>query len=375
MKINVTPKESNMLPTYLVWVLICSNQIGVGILGFQRVVAEKAGHDAWISVIVAGIMAHLTMWIMIKTLKRYPSADLYGIHIDVLGKWLGRLVSLLFILYCVATATIILRNYIEVIQTWMFPEISTSLFAGVFLFLALYTILGGIRVIAGYTFLTVIVVIWLLLDLYYPLQMAQWNHLQPVLEADFSKIWSGAMAMSLTIIGFEIIYILYPYIKNKKSVGASAQIGILLTNIIYLVLMVVALVFFSEGQLAKTIWATLNLKKMVYLPFLERFEFVAISLWLFVIMPNIMLYSWAAIRGLKRNFNWSQRKFSYIVIVLIFFSSLFLITRQQIDTLNDIIGKVGLIGSFTYPFILYLLVVIKHAWRRKREAINDESTP
>ncbi|HZG16657.1 MAG TPA: GerAB/ArcD/ProY family transporter [Candidatus Bathyarchaeia archaeon] len=375
MKVNVTPKESNMLPTYLVWVLICSNQIGVGILGFQRVVAEKAGHDAWISVILAGIMAHLTMWVMIKTLKRYPSADLYGIHIDVLGKWLGRLVSLFFILYCVATATVILRNYIEVIQTWMFPEISTGLFAGVFLFLALYTILGGIRVIAGYTFLTVIVVIWLLLDLYYPLQLAQWYHLQPVMEADFSKIWSGAMAMSLTIIGFEIIYVLYPYIKDKKSVGVSAQFGILLTNLIYLALMVVALVFFSEGQLAKTIWATLNLKKMVYLPFLERFEFVAISLWLFVIMPNIMLYSWAAIRGLKRNFNWNQRKFSYIVIFLIFFSSLFLITRQQIDTLNDIIGRAGLIVSFAYPFILYLLVVIKQAWRRRREAVNDESAP
>ncbi|WP_134685557.1 GerAB/ArcD/ProY family transporter [Brevibacillus migulae] len=373
MKINVTPKESNMLPTYLVWVLICSNQIGVGILGFQRIIAEKAGHDAWISVIVAGIMAHFTMLIIVKTLKRYPSADLYGIHIDVLGKRLGKLVSLFFILYCIATAMMILRNYIEVIQTWVFPEIPTGLFAAVFLFLALYTMLGGIRVIAGYTFLTVIVVIWLLLDLYYPLQIAEWNHLLPVMEADISKIWGGAMSMSLTIIGFEIIYVLYPYIKEKKSVGASAQFGLFLTNLIYLVLMVVALVFFSEGQLAKTIWATLNLKKMVYLPFLERFEFVAIPLWLFVIMPNIMLYSWAAVRGLKRNFNWSQRKFSYVVIILMFISSLFLITRQQIETLNDIIGRVGLIGSFAYPFILYLLVVIKQAWRRKREAINDES--
>ncbi len=362
-----------MLPSYFACVLVCSNQIGVGILGFQRVVAKEAGHDAWISVVVAGIMAHVTMWIIVKTLKKYPSADLYGIHEDVWGKWLGRFLSLLFVLYYIMVAMMILRNYIEVIQTWVFPEISSGLFAGLFLFLALYTILGGIRVIAGYTFITTIVVIWLLLDLYYPLQMAKWTYLLPVMAADLQQIWNGALAMSLTLIGFEIIYVIYPYIKEKERVGKSAQFGLFLTNVIYIALMVVALVFFSEGQLARTIWATLNLKKTVYLPFLERFEFIAIPLWLFVIMPNLMLYTWAAVRGCKRIFNWSQRRLSYILILAIFSSSLFFLSRQQVNTLNDIIGNVGLYVSIVYPFILYLLVVIKQAWRRrKKEVIQDD---
>lgn len=373
MEINHFPKESNMLPSRLVGFMVHANQVGIGILGYQRIIAKEAGHDAWISVALAGLLAHVTVWVIIQTLRKYPSADLFGIHQDVYGKWLGGMLSLMFVRYFILAAIVVLRNYIEVIQTWIFPEVSTWLFSLIFIFLALYTVLGGIRVIAGYTFITVVIVIWLLLDLYFPLQFARWYHLLPIMEADLLQIWKGTLAMSLTIIGFEIIYAIYPFVKEKERAGKAAQLGILVTNMIYTFLMVVTLVFFSEGQLAKTIWATLHLKKMVYLPFLERFEFIAISLWLLVIMPNVMLYIWSAARGCKRLFGWNQRKLTYILFILIFMSTLFFLSRQEVNRLNDITSRMGFYFAFVYPYVLYLLVIIKQAWKRKRGNASDES--
>ena len=40
---------------YFAFLLLHSLQIGVGVLGYQRVIAQYAGYDAWISLIVAGV--------------------------------------------------------------------------------------------------------------------------------------------------------------------------------------------------------------------------------------------------------------------------------------------------------------------------------
>ncbi|CAM3289042.1 hypothetical protein BRIN106911_05010 [Brevibacillus invocatus] len=162
MQINVYPKISNQIPAYLLFFLIYSNQVGVGVLGFQRVIAIEAGHDAWIAVVIAGIAVHLVMWAIINTLKRYPSSDLYGINCDVFGQLFGSLINILYMLYFTLIAIVILRTYTEVIQTWMFPEIPTWFVSATVLGLALYTLLGGIRIITGYTFISVVTTLWVI---------------------------------------------------------------------------------------------------------------------------------------------------------------------------------------------------------------------
>ncbi len=143
MNINIDVSKGNTISAFLAGVLVHATQIGVGILGFQRIVAREAGHDAWISVILAGLVTHLTLLIIIKTMQKYPSADIYGIQDDVFGRWLGTAVSIIYITFFIMTAGIILRSYIEVVQTWVFPNLPTWILSGIILFLAYYTIVGG----------------------------------------------------------------------------------------------------------------------------------------------------------------------------------------------------------------------------------------
>lgn len=372
MSINIYPKASATLPNYLIAFMLHSNQVGVGVLGFQRYIVKESGHDAWISVILGGLLAHLTLWVMIKTLQRYPSSDLFGIHADVYGKRLGSIISLVFISYFMISAMIVLRSYIEIVQTWLFPEVSTWTFALVFLFLVFYTVNGGIRVIAGYTFITVLLAIWLLVGMIFPLQYAKWIYLFPMFSSGLKELVSGALAMALTLSGFEIIYVLFPFVQDKKRMGYHAQLALLFTNLLYLILMLVSLVFFSHDQLMKTIWASLSMEKMVRFSFLERFEFIAVSIWLFVIMPNLMLFIWGTVRGIKRLVGWNQRKTLVVIMFIIFMASVFADTRQQINLINTYFSKVSLAVTFTYPFILYFLVVIKQSWQKRKDGQANE---
>ncbi|NRR21718.1 GerAB/ArcD/ProY family transporter [Brevibacillus sp. MS2.2] len=373
MNINIDVSKGNTISEYLAGLLVHGTQLGMGILGFQRIIAKEAGHDAWISVILAGLVTHLTLWIIIKTMQKYPSADIYGIQDDVFGRWLGTAVSIIFIIYFILTAGIILRSYIEVVQTWVFPNLPTWILAGIILFLAFYTIVGGIRVIAGYTFFSIIATAWLVFDLYFPLEFARWEYLFPIMDTSFENLFRGMMAMSLTSVGFEVLYVVYPYVQNKDRVNKSAQLAVLVTYLIYLLVMIVTLVFFSQGQLMRTIWATLNLQKMVYLPILERFELVVISLWLIVILPNIMLYLWCSARGLKRLFCFNLRSSLYWILSVIYLASLTMLSRQQMNWLYTMHGKISIWVVYLYPYFLYVMVLLKQRTQRAKSKSKGES--
>lgn len=366
MNMRNEPKEHLLFSTFLLFYIVYSNQVGIGVLGFQRVVVQAAGHDAWISVLLAGMASHLAAWMILKTLHWYPTLDLYGLHHKVYGKWLGGLFSCIYVAYLLMGAVIVLRNYIEVVQAWMFPDLPTWVLALFLIGLAIYAILGGIRVVAGVCFLSVIFTIWMGVTLYYPLQYAEWRNLLPVFEAGMKEIWQGTRQMSLTIIGFEILYFIYPYLKDKEKAPRYTHLALFVTTMVYLLAIVTAIVYFSKEQLMHTIWATLSFWKIIQLPNIERFEYIGIALWMLVILPNLILYLWAATRGMKAVFQWKQKHALYFFSIVIFLACLSLETRQQINQLNDFSGKYSPYLVFAYPFLLNAILWFRRKYRNKK---------
>lgn len=365
-------KTVAMLNAYFIFYVIPANQIGVGAMGFQSVVFQEAKQDSWISVLMAGVASMIAVWFMIRTLRRFESKDLYEIQEYVYGKWLGKLFNFIYMVYLYLTGFTILRGYIEVVQAWLFPSLRASILATLLLGLIIYGIISGIRVIVGYAFLSFIFTLWLFLLYYYPLQYANWGHLFPILENKLPQLLSGATHMSFTIIGFEIVYFVFPFLREKDQVMKYSQYGLIFTTLFYLSLMVAATVYYSGPQLLRTIWPTLNMYKIVELPFLERFEFIAVAYWMFLITPNCLLYFWASTRGIRKIFHIKQQTALYAISLLVIIMTVLLKTRDQINDFTNWVGKFGLVMSFVYPVGLYILVVGKQAWQRRRS--HDSQT-
>jgi spore germination protein (amino acid permease) len=366
MKVLIHPKPQSLIGAILIFFVVHSMQIGVGVQGFQRVIFLEAKHDAWISVLISGAVTHIIAWIMIKTLMLYDSADLYGIQYDIFGRWLGNLLNLLFVLYCLGAFYVIIRNYIEVIQAWVFPDLSTWFISITILFLVAYGLSGGLRTIVGVSFFSIVLSLWIIFLLAFPLQFANFDYLFPILEASFREILMGAKQMTFTVIGFEIIYSVYPFVKEKEKVNKYLQLGLLFTTLLYLALMLVSLSYFSAGQLTRAIWGTLSMFKIVRLPFIERFEYVAITYWVLLILPNLMLYLWAASRGIGRMFNKSEKKIGWMFITLIFFSLLIPLTRVGINNANNYFSKAAFYMVYCYPILLYIAAMIKKRFFKKQ---------
>ena len=369
--IQLSPKD--MFNANLLFFVIHSTQIGVGVHGFQRIVYQEARHDAWISVLLAGLATHIVAFCMIKTLEVYGSNDLYGIHQDIYGKWIGNFLNAIYILYCSVAFFSVLRNYIEVIQAWIFPGISTWFLSITLLFIIAYAFTGGLRVIVGISFFSVVLALWIFPMLVFPMKFASLEGLFPILEANISSLLKGAHSMTFTIIGFEILNVIYPFIKDKKKTSKYTHLALLATTFIYLSVMLVSIGYYSEGKLLKTVWATLTLFSFISFPFMERFEFVAVCFWMLIILPNLCLYLWAAYRGTFRIVKISATKFVWIFSILIFLGTTIVQTRVQINMVNNYLGKAGFYIVFVYPIFLYMIAILKKKFTAQKEQRHEKT--
>jgi spore germination protein AB len=151
----------------------------------------------------------------------------------------------------------------------------------------------------------------------------------------------------------------YPYIKEGAKSQKWAHIGVGLTTLIYLFITIISLGYFSEKQVINQVWPTLTLWKIVEMPFVERFEYIGITSWVLMILPNICLLFWASSRGIKLIFNVNQRKALYYLLLFVLSLSFFLKGRERMEILNTWVSNFGFVLSFIYIpllFVLYLII-------------------
>ncbi|MEH7384151.1 GerAB/ArcD/ProY family transporter [Bacillus sp. JJ1521] len=358
-------KESFLVSPFFVFFLIHSMQVGVGILGFQRIIAKSAGHDSWIAVILAGVAVHIIVWMMYKILN-HSKGDIIEVHKEVFGKWIGGFFSLLFVVYLMTLAVTVLRTYIEVVQVWMFPELNAWVFGFFSLLLTYYIILGGFRTVTGISFFSIVLPVYILLLVFYPLNFAHVRNLVPIMDQSLIDIAKATKDMTLSILGFETLLVFYPFIKNPERSQKWAHLGVLATTVLYLITVITAIMFYSSGQLDKHIWATLSMFKIIVMPFVERFEYIGVASWFLIILPNICIAIWGASRGIKKVFSVQQRKVVLLILAVVFVASSFFKSRHQVDMLNEYMSRFGFYFIFVYIPILFVITIAIRKLRVKK---------
>lgn len=361
-------QPSGPISAYMLFFMITSTQLGDPSQGFQRNIYIEAGHDAWICILLIGAAAMISNWFIVRTMGMYPHLDLYGIHEAVYGKWIGRFANLLYAIYLFLLCFTVLRSYIEVVLTWLMPDMPGWLFGLLLSLLLVYGVGGGIRTATGFSLISFLASIWLFLLYYFPWKYAEWDHLLPVLEADWQQIGRGTLASTYSMLGFELVYFVYPFVKDRKKVMRYSMLASMFTTLTLLSLMVNAIVFYSGPQLARMIWATLTMYKIAQFPFLERFELVAAAYWMLLIVPNCLLFLWAATRGLKSAIRLKQKYALYLGCIILTCSTLLMPTRDQIIHFSAWIGRAGVYMAFLYPLVLYMLIKLKNRRKGKEEA-------
>ncbi|MBM7702228.1 GerAB/ArcD/ProY family transporter [Metabacillus iocasae] len=362
---NTVDEKFQVSPSFLFY-LVHAGQVGVGILGYQRYIIRGAGHDAWISTIISGISISILIWMCFHFLKR-ENTDVTHIHKMYFGKFLGSIFNLTLAVYFFIFALTVYRNYIEVLQVWMFPQISTWFMSCLFLPLIYYILTGGFRIITGIAFFGLILPLPLILSLIFPIQYGQVENLLPILDHGARDLFESCKIVTFEYLGFEALLVYYPFIKNGHSNQKWAHYGVMFSTFMYTIVAVISFMYFSQGQLSQSIWSTLTMAKIIEIPFIQRFEYVVISLWLLVVLPVITINAWCTVRIIKNQFGGRPSIYVLLLIIGLFACSLALDNRKVIDEWNNNMSKIGMYLIYFYIPLLFLFGLIRSKIKKARE--------
>lgn len=351
-------KPNQQVSPFLLLYIIHATQIGEGILNFERLIAAEAGYDSWIAVLLTGLMMTIILWIIWKLLNE-ETVDLIGLHQSIFTKWIGNGLTIIVSIYFLLVPILILRSYLEVIKVWLFEDLFTLGFAIILFLLLLYFIVGGFRITTGLLFISVLVTMFLGIFKYIAFTNANIENLLPIMNHSSKEILSAVKAMFYSFLGIELILIYAPFIRHFQTNIKWAIAANWITTFIYLFSAIAIFLYFSEHQLLKIQWPTLHLWKEINLPFVERFEYIGISLHFIAIIATACIYFWAGIQCIHRVTSLNIRKISIVLAIVCVIGFVSLTSFLVVEKLEKVVNEFGFYFLIGYLPLLFFLSLIK----------------
>ncbi|GIO08523.1 germination protein [Brevibacillus reuszeri] len=356
MKIN----SFNDISLFQYIMFISQVQIGIGIMTLPADLAAVASTDGWISIILGWIVANIISLIIIQIMKRQPNETIFDLLIRYFGKWLGIFCCILFIVYCLFVFTITLFAAIHITQTWVLPQTANYFLMILFIIPKHMLARQGVRMLGRYAEYVGISMIIMLPLFFIAMQEGHLIHLLPVLKEGWLPVLKGVKTTVLSYLGFELAFILYPFLRKKQHASAGILIANTITMFVYLLVTIACYIQFNPYQVSTYIWPTLDLFETVEFPFIERIEVVFAAFYLFLISTSGIPYYFTASFGISQLLHVKNHKkviliFSASYIVLSFFYNP---TYYQVSTIQNWGGHVGMFISYLFPIFFGLYVVM-----------------
>jgi spore germination protein (amino acid permease) len=347
---------------------ISGTQVGFGVFTLPREVEEIAGTDGWISIIGGCLITILVSLCIIKIMSKHPGDTLLDVLTKYMGKWIGKAGMVVWILYSLLAVSSLLLSILLIIQVWILPKTPDYAIL-ILLIIPLYMLVkGGVSIISRYAVLVFFLTIWMPLLLIIPLKDSHWIYLLPILKDGWIPILYAAKKTIVAFLGFEYAFVLYPYLKNKQAAIKGMVFANIITLLVYLQITITCFSYFSPGGISKYLWPTLSLVAPLHFPFLERFEIIFLSLYLFLFLDTLAPYFFSAINGINQIFNKKNWYLPTYILLSLFVLYLFFYTPSfyQADVLREWWGVAGYFVCYIAPFLLLIYITVLTSWQRRK---------
>ncbi|EDW5948285.1 MULTISPECIES: GerAB/ArcD/ProY family transporter [Lysinibacillus] len=354
------------LTTIQLTFFIIQTQIGVGILGLPSNVFSTSKQDSWMSILFSGIVIQVIILMMWGIGRRFPSMSLFHYSTQLIGKVAGTSINIIYIIYGVMVASLVLMYSSAIIKMWVLPLTPKWIVIALLTLTAVY--IGKETVLEISSFFVVVsglivllIIISFIVMFTYPVD---WRFLFPIGHSGIGNILRGAKEAYFSMLGFELILILYPYFQHigEKKVLFSVSIANLFVTLLYTFLMVVTMVTFSPDELLTIPQPVLYFVKSLYLQIVERIDLFFISLWIINVITTLTSYLFLATEGCLITFSKYKNKGRTIYILLLsaIASGVALIPNKEseIDLMNKAVSQMSNVTLLIIPLFLFGISIL-----------------
>ncbi|UVI28370.1 GerAB/ArcD/ProY family transporter [Paenibacillus spongiae] len=354
--------------TYMQFILIIhGTQIGTGVFSLPKNLAEKAGTDGWMSLLLGWGFAVAASIAIVQIFKKFPNDTLADLLIRLFGKFIGKALLIPVILYFAFGVWSVLTSGVLYVKHWFLPQTSDYVVMILLIVPGYLVARSGLRILGRYSELVFYMTLWMPFTLLIVLKDSHWIHLLPLFKDGWRPIVQGVEETAFSFFGFEIVYFLYPFLQKKQLAVRGVVIANTLTLIYYLGVTLICFAFYSPDDITNYNQPLLSLLKVIELRFLERFDMIYLVFYLFVVSTTWLSMTFGAVFSTGHLFGKEgPAPFAVILFLLIVALTVALHPSwNQLQQSQQLISKFGIGFAYILPWFLLLYSRIYDRLRRR----------
>jgi len=344
--------------------------IGSAILIIPKILAMEAKQGAWIAAILGVVVSILLVKLFIAVASLTRDMSLVEINEKILGKWVGKAVSITFVFFTFISAGVLLQFVENFMRTEIMPETPAIAFNVFFSLLIIFGCYLGLETIARtaellFPFFVLLFVAFAVLI--FPQIDVQ--NIQPVLEVGTKPlIFSTLLFMGYFSFPMVVLLMLFPVSINEyKGAKNAFYIGTIIGGIVLIVIIGLAILVLGADFTAHQRFPSFTLAKRISLGnFLERLEVIMAFLWIITIFYRVLIYFYATVIGIAQIFNLKDYRSLLLPLGMILVVVSLIVSPNVVYT--DVYNKdIWVLYASTYGLFLPLVLLVVSKIRKLRK--------
>ncbi|MDT0121999.1 endospore germination permease [Paenibacillus sp. RRE4] len=360
--------------------LISTMQIGMTILLTINPSIAVAKQDAWISILLSSMFSVGLAYVLTRISIMYPNESLISYAPKIMGKFLGHVIILIYVLYWFTVLGIILRQYGDFMIGTILQLTPVIIPIVGMLIVAAYVTYAGIEVLARCSeVLGPLILLGIMVPLLLNISQIQLDNLQPIImDNTFTVLLKGALPTASFLGDNILLMMILPFVADPQKGVRGALLGSVVAGLFTLLSAMQCIAIFGYSTASRQTYPFLNLVRFISFGFLQNLDAIVVAIWIMGIFIKVSLYLFAASYGTAQ---WLgvKRWRSFIFIASPIAIILSMLPRNFVDS-SILFPKLVAVPFnlpvvfILLPLLLWIVALIRNRKKKHPEEQRHEAT-
>lgn len=332
----------------------------------------QAKQDIWIAVILSYLGAIVVAFVYTRLFYEYK-CGLVEYLLKIWGKFLGSVISLMYIVFFLILTAIVIRNFLELLKTATLFYTPSTITTLLYIALITYGIMLGIECIARVSSLYAIIVVVLLVIQYFLFiasKQVDFSSILPILEDGIMPPLKTALQITLEFPFTEIIAFttVYPMLSKPQKAfsitiaALTAAAAVIALNDIF----IISILGVSEtARIAFPLYIAIT---MVRIGFIQNIDALVVIILLINGFFKIAICYYACVESIQKLFNFQDYRFLLVPLSAFIIAFTLIYGRNYTEHIEIgfkiLVPYIQLFMQVLLPFVTYIVSIFRRRLAR-----------
>ncbi len=369
-------QQVEKISLWQLYILIICFQIGsAALVG----IGNDAKQDAWVAVIIATFIGIAIMLYYIFLLSKVPEKNLFELLIFCFGKWIGKFLTLIYVLYFFYISARVLRDFCELLVSTIFEVTPIEVISITMMLVIAYMFQHGLEVLGrtSEVFFPYVVAFIVLtgLGVWFSGEL-ELSNIRPILGEGFRPIVKALFPQLITFPFGEAItfMVITAYVGTTKHVKKVSAAGVFTSGFLLTYGAVIQISTLGVELKDRANFPLLSASREIsLLNFIERVDIIIVFFVMFGIIVKVGIFFYGGLKGLELITNKPYRSMTLPMGALIAFFSV-VISHNFVEHIEEGLVFVPFYLHLPFQFGIPLLLLPFILWKTKKKKKKESNS-